>query len=63
MKAGRKHTEDIHDLQSSLITITVLKPKDMRWAWHVTHMRERCKRIQNFEWKTERAGTAWKTKA
>jgi hypothetical protein len=42
------HSEELHNLQSSLNIIRVIKSRRMRWVGHIMHMREMRSAYKNF---------------
>jgi hypothetical protein len=58
----RLHNEELNDLCSLPNIIRVIKSRRMRWARHLTRLREeRCAR--GFDLETVGKETTWKTKA
>jgi hypothetical protein len=55
------HSEEFHNLYSSLNIIRQIKSRRMRWVEHVARMGEECE--QGFDGKVRRKETSWKAKA
>jgi hypothetical protein len=47
------HNEELRDLYSSPSIISIIKPKRMRWAGHVSRMREERTNI-GYSWESQR---------